>query len=145
MGGIGEVLLYILGEQLAEKGIEYIIDTVTGEDGEGGGTIIRWGTDDDGDGDFDEPFEIFVPNAEATVEKSIIIMSQDGTMTVYDENGNITSEDCDTAYSLWVSENGVMDKDINNYSVSEGMLLLLVLLGLAWFVRSLFKGKDVFR
>lgn len=76
---------------------------------------------------------------------SIIVMSQDGTMTVYDTNGQITAEDCDTAYSLWVSENGIMDKRLDNYSVTEGLLLCMLLLAGAWFVRSLFKRKDVYR
>ncbi len=76
---------------------------------------------------------------------SIIIMSADGTMTVYDMDGNITAENCDTAYSLWVSENGIMDKPIDYYSVTEGLLLLLLGVSVVFFIRSLFKRKDVYR
>lgn len=75
---------------------------------------------------------------------SIIIMSGDGTMSVYDMNGDITAEDCDTAYSLWVSENGVMDKPLDNYSVSEGMLFLILLIMSVYFVLHLFKRKDYY-
>ena len=76
--------------------------------------------------------------------KSFIIMSSDGTMTVYDENGTITTEDCDTAYSLWVAENGIMTKDIDNYSVTEGLLLIMALITAVFGVRTIFKRKDVF-
>lgn len=144
MGEIGVILLYMLGEELAEKGVEYIIDTVVGDDETSAGTVIRWGTDEDGDGEWDEPFEIFVPDeAETVVEKSIIIMSQDGTMTVYDENGNITAEDCDTAYSLWVSENGIMNKPLDNYTVTEGLLLIAGVVLAFGFIAKLFRRRKV--
>ncbi len=84
-------------------------------------------------------------NAVALGAPSIIIMSADGTMTVYDMDGNITAENCDTAYSLWVSENGIMDKPIDYYSVTEGLLLLLLGVSVVFFIRSLFKRKDVYR
>ncbi len=77
--------------------------------------------------------------------KSFIIVSPDGTMSIYDENGNITAEDCDNAYALWVSENGIMDKKLDNYSVTEGLLLCSLLVSVVFFIRSLFKRKDVFR
>lgn len=76
---------------------------------------------------------------------SIVVMSPDGTMSVYDTSGQITAEDCDTAYSLWVAENGIMDKQLDNYSVTEGLLLCMLLLGGFYFVKSLFKRKDVYR
>ncbi len=77
--------------------------------------------------------------------KSFIIVSPDGTMTIYDENGNITAEDCDNAYAIWVSENGIMDKKLDNYSVTEGLLLCSLLVSVVFFIRSLFKRKDVFK
>lgn len=83
--------------------------------------------------------------ASVSNQPSIIVMSDDGTMTVYDTNGQITAEDCDTAYSLWVSENGIMNKPLDNYSVTEGLLLILFLVSACYFVKSLFKRKDVYR
>lgn len=74
---------------------------------------------------------------------SIIVVSGDGTLTVYDMDGTITAEDCDTAYSLWVSENGIMDKQMDNYSVTEGLLFLLVLISVGYFIRGLFKRSVV--
>lgn len=66
-------------------------------------------------------------------------------MTIYDESGNITAENCDMAYSLWLSDNGIMSKKMNNYSVTEGLLFLILLLTAFNFVRGLFRRKDVFR
>lgn len=126
---------------IAVKGYQWI--TSTGDDGN---TILIYGEDTDGDGTPDtDVLEYILPQTEATIEKSIIIMSADGTMTVYDEGGNITAEDCDTAYSLWVSENGIMDKSLDNYSVTEGLLLCVLLMGAFYFIKSLFRKKDVFR
>ena len=70
-------------------------------------------------------------------------MAQDGTMTVYDENGHITAEDCDTAYSLWVSENGIMNKPIANYTVTEGILLIGFIVGGFALLRKIFRRKKV--
>jgi len=123
------------------EGIEWI--TSIGEDGN---TILTYGEDTDGDGVPDtDVLEYILPQTETTVEKSIIIMSADGTMTVYDEGGNITAEDCDTAYSLWVSENGIMEKSLDNYSVTEGLMLCVLLMGAFYFIKSLFRKKDIYR
>lgn len=126
------------------ENLGYIVEIV--EIVETGKKIIQIFTDDDGDGEPDTPelpfFEID-PEEQTAVEKSIIIMNSDGTMTIYDEGGNITAEDCDTAYSLWVSENGIMDKQMDNYSVTEGMLFLLVLISAAHFIRGLFKRSVI--
>ena len=75
----------------------------------------------------------------------IIMVSPDGELVVYDESGTITAEQCDTAYSLWLSENGIMDKPLDNYSVSEGLLFLMLLISAAYFVLHLFKRKDTYR
>ena len=75
----------------------------------------------------------------------IVLVSPEGEIAVYDSNGNIKEEDVDTAYKIWVSENGIMNKEIDNYSVSEGLLLCLLLISGVFFIRSLFKRKDVFR
>ena len=66
-------------------------------------------------------------------------------MTVYDESGEIKPEDCDNAYSLWVSENGIMEKKLDNYSVTEGLLALVLLFTVINFVRGLFRRKDIYR
>lgn len=81
--------------------------------------------------------------SENTVD--FIMLAPDGTMTVYDQHGNITAEDVDNAYALWISENGIMNKKLDNYSVTEGLLLLSLLVSVVFFIRSLFKRKDVFR
>lgn len=75
--------------------------------------------------------------------KCFIIMSADGTMTVYDEGGNITAEDCDTAYSLWVSENGILDKPFANYTVTEGLLFIGFVVGAFAFFKKIFRKRRV--
>lgn len=76
-------------------------------------------------------------------EASIIVVSGDGTLTVYDMNGNITAEDCDTAYSLWVSENGIMNKPIAHYTVTEGILLIFFIAGLFKVASKIFRKRRV--
>lgn len=75
--------------------------------------------------------------------KSIIIVSPDGTMCVYDENGNITDEDCDTAYRLWVSDNNIMSKSLDNYTVTEGLLFLTFTVSLFGFFGNIFRRRRV--
>lgn len=76
-------------------------------------------------------------------EPSLVILSSDGTMTVYDTSGQITAEDCDTAYSLWVSENGIMTKPLDYYTVTEGILFISFLIGCFSFIGMLFRRKKV--
>lgn len=128
MEGVVTLLIQLLVQELISQGFDVITNILPeGDDGTGGGTVIQWGSDEDGDGDPDDPFDIFIPNSESqtVVEKSIVIVSPDGTITIYDENGNLTEQDCDTAYSLWLSENAALEKDFENYSVSEGLLFLI--------------------
>lgn len=75
----------------------------------------------------------------------LVVVSPEGEIAIYDRNGNIKAEDVDTAYATWVSKNGIMDKQLDNYSVSEGLLLCLLLISGVFFIRSLFKRKDVFK
>lgn len=74
-------------------------------------------------------------------DPSIIVVSGDGTLTVYDMNGDITSEDCDTAYSLWVSEHGALDKPFDYYTVSEALLFLIFLGSFATLLFKVFKRR----
>lgn len=76
-------------------------------------------------------------------EPSIIVVDADGTMTVYDTSGQITAEDCDTAMGLWVSHNGIMNKPLDNYSVTEGILFISFLIGCFGFIGMLFRRKKV--
>lgn len=109
---------------------------VTGDDQDDWGLIVD--DDDNGipDASPDAPFyPVGSPEYHDIIEKSegqssIIVVSGDGTLTVYDMNGNITAEDCDTAYSLWVAENGIMGKPIAHYTVTEGILLIFFIVGL---------------
>lgn len=74
---------------------------------------------------------------------SIIIMSGDGTMSVFDFNGDVTAEDCDTAYALWVSENGIMNKPLDYYTVTEGLLLIAGIVACFGFVFKMFRRMRV--
>lgn len=80
---------------------------------------------------------------ETKQELQIIIVSSDGTMTIYDEAGNITAEIADTAYSLWLSENGALDKRFDHYSVSEALLLVIALGSLVGLVSKIFKRRKL--
>lgn len=80
---------------------------------------------------------------ETRQELQIIIVSPDGTMTIYDEGGNITAEIADTAYSLWLSENGALDKRFEHYSVSEALLLFIALGSLVGLISKIFKRRKL--
>lgn len=73
----------------------------------------------------------------------IIIVSPDGTMTIYDESGNITAEVADNAYSLWLSDNGALDKHFEHYSVSEALLLFIALGSLVGLISKIFKRRKL--
>lgn len=108
------------------------------------GTLVTWGTDTDSDGIPDIDVTEWLISNNNTIQKSFIIVAADGTMTIYDESGNITAEDCDTAYQLWVSENGIMNKPLDNYSVSEGLILILAIFSIINFLKGLFRKREVF-
>lgn len=153
----------IIGTIVIEGG-KYLLKKIVNEIGK---EIWQAFTDDDGDGIPDDPENPFrewdeepedwdpfdpipdtpvVPDTPTdTREVTIIFISADGTMTVYDESGEIKPEDCDNAYSLWVSENGIMSKKLDNYSVTEGLLALVLLFTVINFVRGLFRRKDIYR
>lgn len=75
--------------------------------------------------------------------KSFIIVSPDGTMTIYDENGQITDEDCETAYKIWVSDNNIMSKPLDWYTPTEGLLFLTFIVSLFGFFGSIFRRRKV--
>lgn len=75
--------------------------------------------------------------------KSIIIVSPDGTTCVYDENGNITDQDCETAYHLWVSDNNIMTKPLDFYTPTEGLLFLTFIVSLFGFFGNIFRRRRV--
>lgn len=119
------------------KGISWVVKkTVDG--------ILKKFRDDDRDGEPDDPDDegetVNLPS-----DVSYIMVNPDGTMVIYDSNGNITQDNCDMAYSLWVSENGIMHKKLNNYTVSEGLLALILLFTVINFVRGLFRRGDFFK
>lgn len=145
------------------EGVKYLIGKAVDEVGN---IIWRAFTDEDGDLLPDDPLNPFFewdeepddwnpfnpvpvdpvfPTEPDTREVTIIFISADGTMTVYDESGELKPEDCDKAYSMWVSENGIMSKKLDNYSVTEGLLALVLLFTAINFVRGLFRRKDIYR
>lgn len=74
-------------------------------------------------------------------EKSFIIVSADGSASVYDPNGDLTEQDYNQAYSLWIQDNGALDKPFKYYSVTEALLLIVALFAGVSLVGKLFKGR----
>lgn len=141
---MGEAVEEIIGTIVIEGG-KYLLKKVVNEIGK---AIWQAFADEDGDGvpddpenpfrEYDEepddwePFDPLPENPIVPVDPNpvepapqrtitFVVVAPDGTMTVYDESGEITPEDCDYAYSLWVSDNGIMSKKLDNYSVTEGL------------------------
>lgn len=165
---MGEAVAEIIGTIVIEGG-KYLLKKVVNEIGK---AIWQAFADEDGDGVPDDPENPFReydeepddwepfdplpenpiipvdPNPVEPAPQRIItffVVAPDGTMTIYDESGEITPEDCDYAYSLWVSDNGIMSKKLDNYSVTEGLLALVLLFTAINFVRGLFRRKDIYR
>lgn len=97
-----------------------------------------------------EPFDpipidpgVSVPVEPEQSDLRIIIVNPDGTMTIYDSDGTITAEDVDTAYSLWLSDNGALDKPFNNYTVTEGLLLFIAIGSVVALISKLFKRRKL--
>lgn len=122
-----------------------------------GDGLTDWGrvVDEDGNGipdaSPDGPFypvgsdgyDQIVKNISSGSGKSIIIVSPDGTTCVYDENGNITEQDCETAYQIWVSDNNIMSKPLDYYTPTEGLLLLTFVISLFGFFGNIFRRRRV--
>lgn len=87
------------------------------------------------------PLPSLPSGSETSSEISIIIVSPDGTMTIYDGSGKITNEVADTAYSLWLSENRALDKPFNNYTVSEFFLFFVAAASVVFLLGKIFKRR----
>lgn len=74
-------------------------------------------------------------------EKSFIIVSAEGTVSVYDPNGDLTEEDYDKAYTLWLKDNAALDKPFKYYSVTEALLLIVAIFAGVSLVGKLFKRR----
>lgn len=159
-----EGVIEIVGTIIIEGG-KYLISKALDEVGN---WIWRAFTDEDGDGVPDDPENPFrewdeepedwdpfdpipvdpvVPvdpvEPDTSTDTQIIIVSPDGSMMIYDETGNLTAEVADTAYSLWLSENGALDKHFDHYSVSEALLLVIALGSLVGLVSKIFKRRKL--
>lgn len=75
--------------------------------------------------------------------KSLVVVSPDGTVCVYDENGQISDEDCELAYNIWVSDNNIMTKPLDHYTPTEGLLFLTFIVSLFGFFGSIFRRRKV--
>lgn len=75
-------------------------------------------------------------------EKSIIIVSPDGTLSVYDADGELQYEDFNEAYSLWLKDNAALDKPFSYYSVTEALLLIVALFAGVSLIGKLFKRRN---
>ena len=129
-----------------------LIDTVTGNNNGyliGDDVYVPLPFDFSGDGltDWDrvvdDGYDQIVKNISSGSGKSIIIVSPDGTTCVYDENGNITEQDCETAYQIWVSDNNIMSKPLDYYTPTEGLLLLTFVVSLFGFFGNIFRRRRV--
>lgn len=74
-------------------------------------------------------------------EKSFIIVSAEGTVSVYDPNGDLTEEDYDKAYTLWLKDNAALEKPFKHYSVTEALLLIVAIFAGVSLVGKLFKRR----
>lgn len=74
--------------------------------------------------------------------KSLIIVSPDGNISVYDPAGELQYEDFNEAYSLWLQDNAALDKPFAYYSVTEALLLIVGLFAGVSLVGKLFKRRN---
>lgn len=118
-------------------GIRDMIVPIGGDLTGDGVTDFAYVLDMDGNGIPDaDPEGVFYPVGSEDYKRiistrtqgGIIIMSSDGSMTVYDPAGTLTYETYNEAYALWLKDNSALDKKFDNYSVSEGLLFLLFVL-----------------
>lgn len=74
--------------------------------------------------------------------KSLIIVSPDGNISVYDPSGELQYEDFNEAYSLWLHDNAALDKPFKYYSVTEALLLIVALFAGVSLFGKLFKRRN---
>lgn len=87
-------------------------------------------------------FRTYIENSHSSEkEKSFIIVSAEGTVSVYDPNGDLTEEDYDKAYTLWLKDNAALDKPFKNYSVTEALLLIVAIFAGVSLIGKLFKRR----
>ena len=73
----------------------------------------------------------------------IYVMTSDGCLTAYTESGQLKTDVMDTAYQIWVSEHGIMNKPLDMYTVTEGLLLIGGVVCAIGFVFKCFKRRKV--
>lgn len=79
----------------------------------------------------------------ARTQGGIIIMSPDGTMSVYDPSGQLVREDYNAAYALWLKDNGALDKHFEHYSVTEALLFFIFLGSITGLICKIFKRRKL--
>lgn len=121
------------------QGVKYVVKRIINDIGK---EILKRFIDEDGDGLPDNPDD---EGEEYQLPTNYIVVNPDGTMVIYDSTGTVTAEECDMAYSLWLADNSVMTKKVDNYSVTEGLLALVLLFTVLNFFRGLFTRRDFFR
>lgn len=75
------------------------------------------------------------------IQGGIVIMSADGTMSIYDPAGELTEETYSEAYQLWCKDNGALVKPFDYYTVSEALLLFVAGFAVVSLISKLFKRR----
>lgn len=73
----------------------------------------------------------------------IVIVTPDGTMMIYDEAGDLTDEVTNTAYNLWLSEYGALNKQFDYYSVTEALLLPVAIAAVVTLLGKIFRRRKL--
>lgn len=74
-------------------------------------------------------------------EMSAVIISPDGTISVYDQDCELTEQYIDEAYSLWLKDNSALDKPFKYYTVTEALLLIVAAFAGVSLIGKLFKRR----
>ena len=82
--------------------------------------------------------DVYVDDYQST---SIIVIGADGSVSVYDENYELSYEDINFAYEKWIQSNGIMVKPFEHYTVSEGLLMIITGVVLVYFLMRIFRRK----
>ena len=114
-----------------------------------GNVISQFFEDNDGDGnpDSDEPVFTLPRDDTSTVSPvlsgEIILISPDGPVFMYSEDVNSSDFDslCSVVSEKWAEKNGALDKPFTNYTVSEGLLLIIAIAAVVSLLSKLFKRR----